>query len=409
MHLMLFDLEVKGHHANYIRYIISYWKLENCSISLTIVVSPEFAEKFKDLIDQVDKNKSKFSNKIRFQAITQAEISSLIKPGKLSKVMRRLKEWQLLCSYAKQLKADHCLVMFIDKLQIPIILGLQAPCPYSGIYFRPSFHYQNLSKDSKIYSKEVKKGWFEENRDSIFLYQLNRSSSFASLFTLDPYAASHIKHNYKNLKCTYLPDPIEQVAQGEVASYENTPKGPNTVTFIVFGYLDNRKGISKILDAVEQLPTNSSKKIRILLVGQLDKSLQTTLPDRLQYLSKTKSVKFITDFNYVTDQKIYSYFAMSDVALAVYQNHVGMSGILLTAAVMQKPVLSQDYGLMGKLVREGRLGMTVDSTNCEEIARAIQHIISTDLSSLGDKNMMRSFVEDHSPSNFSKILVDYIK
>src|SRR3546814_7448698 len=53
----------------------------------------------------------------------------------------------------------------------------------------------------------------------------------------------------------------------------------------------------------------------------------------------------------------------SDCVLAPYQRFVGSSGVLLWAARMQRPVICQDYGLVGHLTRSFALGTTVDSAN----------------------------------------------
>ncbi len=61
-----------------------------------------------------------------------------------------------------------------------------------------------------------------------------------------------------------------------------------------------------------------------------------------------------------------------DVVLIPYQRHVGSSGLLIWAASAGKPVITQDFGLIGALTRAYKLGQTVDTKNW--------HIVWQDLS-----------------------------
>src|SRR5689334_22236304 len=51
----------------------------------------------------------------------------------------------------------------------------------------------------------------------------------------------------------------------------------------------------------------------------------------------------------------------TDIVLAPYQRFVGSSGVLLWAAWAARPVLAQDFGLVGRLVRDHHLGAVADS------------------------------------------------
>ena len=408
MHLMLFDLEFTGHHPNYIKHFVNFWQSEQDRRKLTIVVSPEFIQKHKAIVDMLLSKRGQ--SKIVFQSISLQEAKSLQAPTRFNRALRRLKEWKLLCKYARLVNADHCLVMFIDKLQLPIILGFQAPCPISGIYFQPSFHYKSFHENtSKHMTRYNSHSHTKDLRDFLFLHRSAQNSKLKQLFVLDPFVVDFIQNKYKKLKCTYLPDPIE--------SYKPTESFPRVfpylieedrIAFLIFGFLDERKGITKFLEAIDALPVETCKKICLILAGQLENSMASYLPQRLEYLAKTKGVQFICDFEYISEEKIYSYFQMADIILAIYQNHLGMSGILLTAAAMQKPVLCQSYGLMGQLVRERNLGLDVDSTQVSEIAASIEHILSTPIDNIGDKGSMINWVKSHSPSNFYETIVNNI-
>ncbi|NJL56495.1 hypothetical protein HC928_15975 [bacterium] len=143
--LMLFDLSVRGHHPSYIQHLIRYWSVWNMQGSLDIVVSPKFLEEHGDVVASADD-----LDTVQFVAISKAE-DDLLKSRKSrwKRALRNFQEWQILCKYAAMLGADHCLIMYFDTFQLPIVLsktvGWTSPPEFSGIYFRPTFHYSRLA------------------------------------------------------------------------------------------------------------------------------------------------------------------------------------------------------------------------------------------------------------------------
>ena len=82
-----------------------------------------------------------------------------------------------------------------------------------------------------------------------------------------------------------------------------------------------------------------------------------------------------------------------------------MSGILNLAAAKQKPVISSDYGLMGELVGQYGLGVTVDSTDPQKIAGGIERILAltdADYNSL----KVKQFAELNSAERFAQIIFE---
>ena len=67
--------------------------------------------------------------------------------------------------------------------------------------------------------------------------------------------------------------------------------------------------------------------------------------------------------------------ARSDVVLAPYQRFVGSSGVLMWAARAGRPVLAQEFGLVGRLTRDHRLGAVADSSDPAHLAREIERMI----------------------------------
>jgi glycosyltransferase involved in cell wall biosynthesis len=111
---------------------------------------------------------------------------------------------------------------------------------------------------------------------------------------------------------------------------------------------------------------------------------------------------------FVIDREIQPYFQLSDVVLAPYQRHVGMSAILVRAAAAQKPVLSSNYGLMGEMTRRHQLGLAIDSTDSQAIADGISFLLQTPLAQVGDRSKMQAFAAQNSAQRFADVIFETI-
>ena len=120
---------------------------------MDIVVSPRFLTEHTDVVELAARYNQR---NIHFVAISQEEESLLnSRKSRLKRAFRNFQEWQILCKYAQELKTNHCLVMYFDTCELPLSLGARAPCPFSGIYFRPTFHYNEFTEYKPNWSERL--------------------------------------------------------------------------------------------------------------------------------------------------------------------------------------------------------------------------------------------------------------
>jgi glycosyltransferase involved in cell wall biosynthesis len=403
--LLLFDLQIDGHHTSYIKYLLQYWLEFQLTDELIILVSPKFISTHDDII-----NSSKGINNIYFIPISEEEFTNWNHTKKL--LAKAWKEWKILYKYAEALQVNHVLLMQLDCLQIPLALSNKFPCFISGIYFRPSFHYKYFQKylPQKI-------DIFRKLRQLLILHMITNKKHVINIFSLDPFAVKHIQNLSQNIKAVYLPDPIQildDIPQSSIVKIKqdslNIEIGRKV--FLLFGKIDERKGIYQLIEAINIIPDYICKKICLLVVGDVADEEQEKFNCLIKNTSQLRPIQIISINKFISDIEIPIYFQMSDIILAVYQQHVGMSGIVLHAAAAQKPVLSSDYGLMGYLVHKNKLGVTVDSTSPKAIADEIIRFINGNSERDYDINTMSSFVKQHSQDKFvgtimSNILNNY--
>jgi glycosyltransferase involved in cell wall biosynthesis len=317
-------------------------------------------------------------------------------------------QYQLILRYARKLGATQGLLMHFDSCQIPLVLGLPLPCPFYGVYFTPTLHY---SQFSNYFPTEKERR--QHLRERIFLSRLFTHRQFKKLFCLDPNAVNFINQQFRgSSKVVYMPDPVEKIPPAESAVDELKIKlgiEPDRKVLLAFGTLaDGRKGTRQFLEALNLLKPELCQKICVLLVGEPFAQGQATLELWLAPVRQTLPVQVVTQFGYIVESEVPPYFQLSDIVMAPYQKHPGMSGIVLQAAAARKPILSSNYGLMGELIKQYGLGVAVDTIDIGEIARGLTRLLSEPLTDLCSFEGMNALTELNSPQKFASAIFQNI-
>ena len=401
---MLFDLYLGGHHGNYIQYLIDYACKQPVVSAIDIVVLPQFLEIHRDTVAAIA---SYHQSAIKIVPISADEVAALgDRRSGLSRAIWNLREWQIFCKYARNLHATHALIMYLDTCELPLAVGMQSPCPFSGIYFRPTFHYgmfANYHPDLK----ERLKQW----RNRFTLDRILAHPQLQTVFCLDPFAVEAIKSERERAKIVPLADPVESAPSTllDLATYrDQLGIAADRRVFLLFGALDGRKGIYQLLEASALLPPALSQQMCLLLVGKTSAAERANLEQKIAELRQQKPIQIIECYDFIPEDEVQAYFQIADVVLAPYQRHVGMSGILLLAAAAGKPVLSTDYGLMGELVRRYRLGVAVDATQPSELMQALARCLTAVPETLGDRAQMQVFADLNSIERYTSAIFQYL-
>jgi glycosyltransferase involved in cell wall biosynthesis len=396
--LVLFDLAVGGHHGTYIWHLVNYWCASKVAATLTIVVAPQFVTHHAEVVNFIDKSACK--------TITLLPISSdefdFISHQK-SFIDRVFAEWKLFCHYAHQVKANQGLLMQFDHLQLPIVFGERAPCSVAGIYFRPTFHYNQFSTYTPTW-KDTFRRW----RQKTLLRLALHSGQLNVLFSLDPFAPKYIAELGSSVDVFHLADPVQcQEIKPLQSDRLRTQLGvePHRQIFLLFGKLDPRKGTHQLLEAIRQLPAELGQTLCLLLVGEIPSPGKARLKQLVSEVSLTSPVQILLHDEFVSESEVPIYFQLADVVLAPYQRHVGMSGILLQAAAAQKPVIASNYGLMGELVKRYKLGLPIDAEQPRAIANAMMQCLRPSGETVCDSQKMAELVEQNLTDRFVETLV----
>jgi glycosyltransferase involved in cell wall biosynthesis len=172
--------------------------------------------------------------------------------------------------------------------------------------------------------------------------------------------------------------------------------------------LTERKGISKLLQSLWLLNPEDYQNIALAIVGEASPDQREKIETQIVSLCHKFPIQIYRNYQFVPEADVQAYFEVSDLILAPYQNHVGMSGILILAAAKQKPVISSNYGLMGEIIQRYQLGLAVDSTDPQSIAQGIQRYLNNQSQVLWNQETMQQFALQNTAEKFASTLLQVL-
>jgi glycosyltransferase involved in cell wall biosynthesis len=315
-------------------------------------------------------------------------------------VISAFARWWIMRRHLRLSGANAGFFLMIDLPALPLALGLgMGGPPVSGILFRPSVHYGAIGP-----YRPSRREWLRDWRKHVVYRYMLRNPALSHVLSLDPFfpafAASHYE---QGAKVQALPDPahppVEGPAPDAAPSLAFVP--PGRVGFLLFGYITERKGPLPMLEALDLLPPAIAAKVAVLFAGRIQPSLVDRIEARRRSLADEQPGRWLRVENRrLEDGELASLIARSDVVLAPYQRFVGSSGVLLWAARAGRPVLTQAFGLLGRLTRDHGLGVAVDSSDPVEIAHEMARMVALGPSSFFDRAAAARFAASQTPQSF---------
>ena len=387
--ILIFEPDASGHHPGYLYHLIINFLQNDYSYKLIILVSPDFSLKHPQILQKT------ISPRVQWIKFTENEFIEWQKPKTVFK--RSILEWDLFCQYAKKYNALLGFFMYIDYLQLAVLTQPNPPCPISGILFRPTLvNYPAKSLKEKL------NYW----RKNITLKYFLKNKNLKSLFNLDSLATDYILENWKINKVIFLPDPVQVYPTTKTKSEVKLNLGINEskTVFLIFGFLDSRKGISDVMEAIGKISRDKSKNGCLLIVGPWEENERKLFNLQLPKIQQVTDFQIIVKDNFIKDEDIQQYFKVADYAMALYHKHFGMSAIMVRAAAAQKPLISSNFGLMGKIVVDNELGIIVENDLKEKLEMLLENKIT-----IGNKEKMKAFAELNQAENYAKAILEHFK
>jgi len=398
-HLLIFEPDPRGHTLEWVEHILGAAAPRANPPRISFVVAKPLAQALSATLSRL--NNPAASGQIDIIAITEREHALCHHPRLAVSGFAR---WRMVRHYLRSTGANHALFLALDHLTLPLGLGLPlGGAKVSGILFRPSVHYKTFG----TYRPGFKERLRDTRKDALYRGMLD-NRSVHTVFSLDPYFPAYAAKRYRNgHKVVALGDPAHPAPSPAPSERTLAAAMPNGRTaFVFFGEITERKGILPLLAALAQLPNATCERAAVTIAGRIDAQLRPQVENAVAAVRRARPTLWLhVEDRRLADGEVTALVQRCDFVLAPYQKFVGSSGVLLWAAQLEKPVISQDYGLVGQLTREHALGLAVDTADSIAIAHAIVSAVERGAAAYGNTTLMRAFTARQRPDDFAAHLL----
>jgi glycosyltransferase involved in cell wall biosynthesis len=282
--------------------------------------------------------------------------------------------------------ADHTLHLYADHVLFHLANATPLPGAISLILYTPRAHYADAyGTRLPVADRAVAlaKEWAAR--------RWRRRSDAQALFTLDEEAAARWK-DLKGAPAQWLPEPPVLPLPSEQRPSERSG-------CVLYGALAPRKGIDLLVRALTVEPTS----MRVVLAGSVEPAYLVELHRHVAAM-ETAGVDVELRAWQHSELEGLQALAGARCALLPYPRHAGMSRVLIEACSVVTPILADGFGLLGHLVRQHGLGLTVDCTDARALRQAALSLVQPE-NSASYTDALERFAARFAPERFSAALL----
>jgi glycosyltransferase involved in cell wall biosynthesis len=413
--LTVLELWAQGHVPNFMRILIEHWRDHGPGTLRAIVTRqflaahPHVFEGFENvegsrvrwaLLDPEDEAVLRAAREIASGDSAKVE-GPLVLPHSATYFSALLER----C--VRRYPSRHVLLMNLQENIFSLGALTRLPATLSGIIFLPFFFYRSERADAAFGVR-----MFNAMQDQLVRTRLLSHPDLRVLFFLDNAVVERL-NGAGTTRVVYLPDPVRLpdriLSPEELADTRRRfGVGADRKLFLLFGDLRSRKGLWKLFAALRELSAEECASAAIAIVGDAEPVIEERIAEETTALSGNP-ISVIRRTGYVSDAERDAWLDVADVILAPYLRHTGSSGVLLLAAARRKPVISQDFGLMGRLTTENRLGLAVDTFDPKALAQAMRRFLGAARPPDWDADKAYAFARSQSEERFASVLVDSLR
>lgn len=393
MSLLFFDLEITGHHVEYLYHVITYRIRHSSQPPFFLVTHPDINQLLEGLMVPGDLK----SAGIYLLHPTQTEMEKLSQARGVNQ--RASLEFDILKGFAQRYQVEKCILMSMNKFQF--VIGKKAsralPCNMRGILFNPLGKVNGKAPAWLIkWRKDLQTRWMLRNKRLDHIYILNDAGLSKALN--DRYRRDNV--------FAHLPDPIFIPPDGNGQKRkQQLPHSSTKKRFLLFGTLSSRKGIFLVLDALNRLPERLDQKLEVVFAGRVIKKEKEAFEQAMANVKGCRpDIDIVHRDGFLPYDQIPSLFSNCDYILVPYNFTNSSSGIIGHAALYGKPVIGRSDGLLGRLIRSYDLGITVSDMAPTTLASVFVRCLK-DVPNEIDISGMKRFVQERHPERFVELLV----
>ncbi len=336
--IFIFEPRLGGHHLSWLRYLSEDLLAAGFTVSLAVDLRPGKRELIEghlaDLLPEV-RVYSAYDPNGHYRA-----------GGKTSSLSR---------CFAESLAEQIFLPNFDEVASSWLRRAAFGWCPpkafrgrLNAIYFRPRFL--------------ADRGWPPGNLVKAWGFnRLCRQGWFNNLYLLDEYLVDKVK----GVRVSRLPDPFSgEYGRDKSLARQRLGLPAEAFVFLHYGLGTRRKGLHLVHAAMRQ---PGMEGVFLLQAGVVADD-QDLLRGSAELAAQGRALVLN---RYVTQEEEELCFAAADIVLLPYCGHFGSSAVLSRAAASGKAVIVSDDALLGRRVRDHRLGLLVEPGKESSLATAM--------------------------------------
>lgn len=344
--VIIYDSELMGHHLEYIHHL---WMGagEVTDMEFTFVIPGSEFDRLRYMYKW-----PKFLN-VKFRFLSDEELSYT---PRINILKRSRKEAFLIKKVMDECQADRVFMVNM-KVALPFLLyKMKKGTKLDGIIY-------------DIYSLQGNKGI--QAVLNMWRYKLlAKNSRVGKVFILNSKSeVDFLNKKFKSSNFHLLVDPVPVVDKPKLQNIrEFNSIMDDEILFLHFGALDKRKGTLELLKALMILPDIKNKCFAFL--GKIHPSIKEEFYEIAHHVT-FRGVHLIVEDKFVDYDYLNSFCASADCILAPYTATANSSGVIGYGAVHSTPVIGSDKGLLGELIRDYHLGITLAEISPQTICEAI--------------------------------------
>jgi glycosyltransferase involved in cell wall biosynthesis len=405
MKIQIFEQLTGGHHTNYIQYLLpTLIKLveEKLITEIVVTITPEH---FKS--EHFQQQLSSYSPWVTFEPCLKEVSPCLSLNPKLI-----LKEPSAFVSSLKlrsQIVANLINSVYLIKPDYLISTTAETQSSISGaiqsflgkhmfprnIRSQGIFHYGYSDKPTNL-----------ADRMKAIGYRLTwQYSSWSRLLFVNPLIYEQLKHQGNSLtkRFNLVPDPVPTFISFDKKSARNSLMIPEEGRYIGFiGGIDSRVAIPELVAAFSAAASDPTD--RLLLAGKILPQYKKLIEEEFSDLLADKRLILID--RYLEFDELNLGFCALDVVSLLYYERSNLSANLLKAISAKRPVVVNDFGYTGMMVKRFDVGWSCDVLDHKALVATLRKSLEKFESYRVNERTSR-LIQYHHPDNYAAtVLMD---
>lgn len=385
MNYLFFDIEITGHHSEYIGHLISYFKHHQGDDFNVFIVHPYFREKFPHLAEE-----AKDAPNVLLVEISEDEYQKSTEGNLVKMSFSRLR---LVKKYANEYKSNHVFLLHFNVFQ------------FSLMFHRPSFNIRGIL--FLQFYRMSKQNW-KERLKYVRKYLITKvytgNKRIERVFILnDPGSVDYLNSTFRQGLFQVLNDPVPDLKPiAEFNIYSHYGIEQERKILLHPGALSDRKGTLEFIQSALFVNPALQRELAFLVAGSPGgTAMSERIEKQINDMNERTGVQVIYDPGFLTNEKMKSILDQCYAIVIPYKNSEASSGILGHAAASNKPVISTGKGLLKELIEAYNLGVLIDEVDPTLIAQKIEELLRH-----GDwRSESIKFVAERTPENFVATII----